>query len=272
MSVPTTQNINLPAYLQDFAGFGDDLASSITGGLKSGGHPRIGISQSRWRLQEGASEEVVNSLTLDVIVVHANKSVSKVYYAAAYNNKDETTKKAPDCYSDNGIGPSSKADLPQHSNCATCPHNAWGSKISANGSKTKACSDMKKIAVVLADDPSRNIYELQVPPASLQDLNKIMVKLINNKLPIPAMVFQLSFDPTVDYPKIIFKPTRYVTEQQGAAVRSWLGSREAIEAVGSDDVAFGGEVKAIAAPMVPTQVMAPKQVAAPVAPWMIWLS
>ncbi|MDE2097895.1 MAG: hypothetical protein KGL39_11650 [Patescibacteria group bacterium] len=233
MSVPTTQAVNLPAHIAKLANTGLSLNETITGGMKSGGHPSIGIKASKWRLRENGAEELVESFTLDVIIVNANKYLSKVFYMGAYTGEEG---KAPDCFSDNGTAPSAQAEKPQATNCAACPHNAWGSKVSPSGAKIKACADYKKLAVVLADDPERNVYELRIPGASLKELNDIMTRLINNRVPIPAVIFRLSFDSKVDYPKVLFKPTGYVTEEQAVVIESWINSQEAKEAVGETDI------------------------------------
>lgn len=237
LAIPTAPQ--LPAHLSKFADIGFSLNESIVGGMSSGGHPSIGIKQAKFRLREGANEEVVQSFTLDVIIVNANKHLSKVFYLGAYTGEEG---KAPDCFSDNGIAPSAQAQNPQSASCAMCPHNAWGSKISPSGAKIKACSDYKKLAVVLADDPERNVYELRIPGASLKELNVIMTKLIQNRVPIPAIVFQLSFDAQVDYPKIVFKPLSYVDERQAQIVEGWINSAEAKQVVGANDVPLAGNV------------------------------
>ena len=265
MALPSIpQAPQLPAHLAKFGNLGMSLNESVVGGMsQGGGHPSIGIKQAKWRIREGANEELVNSFTLDVIIVNANKHLSKVFYAGAYTGEEG---KAPDCFSDNGIGPSAQSGQPQSSNCATCPHNVWGSKISPSGAKIKACSDYKKLAVVLADDPNRDVYELRIPGASLKDLNAIMTKLIKSQVPIPAIVFQLSFDATVDYPKVLFKPLGYVSPEQAEAIEAWVGSEEAKEAVGENDMVMPERTQiAASAPQTrPVPQAAPKPAPAPV--------
>ncbi len=231
MSVPATTNTKLPAYLQDFGAMDLSLNEAFSSTSKS--HATIGIKASKFRIRENGDEQLVNSFTLDVIIVNANKHKSKTYYAEAYTGEDN---KSPNCYSDNGIGPSSQASNPQSKTCAACPHNVWGSKITPAGKQSKACADYKKLAVVLADDPERNVYELRVPGASLDELNKVMVRLTGNNIPIPTVVFQLSFDAKVDYPKLVFKAMGYVSEDQAVGVRKWIGSEEAKNVVGANDV------------------------------------
>lgn len=236
MALPSIpQAPKLPAHLQKFGNLGMSINDTITGGIgQGGGHPSIGIKGAKFRIREGANEELVNSFSLDVIIVNANKYLSKVFYAGAYIAGEEG--KAPDCFSDNGTGPSSQSGSPQSSNCAACPHNVWGSKITSAGTKIKACSDYKKVAVVLADDPNRDVYELRIPGASLKDLNAIMTKLIKSQVPIQAIIFRLSFDTKVDFPKVLFAPVGYISEEQAASVEAWVGSDEAKDAVGENDV------------------------------------
>jgi hypothetical protein len=237
MSLPTIQQApQLPAHLANFADLGFSLNENITGGMKLGGHPSIGIKQAKWRIREGGGEEIVQSFTLNVIIVNANKHLSKVFYAGAYTGEEG---KAPDCFSDNGVGPSAQASKPQCATCAMCPNNVWGSKVTPAGNKIKACSDYKKLAVILADDPDRDVYELRVPGASLSQLNEIMSKLIKSQVPIPAVIFELSFDATADYPKIVFKPLGYVSAEQADSIKGWVNSDESKEAVGENDVAAG---------------------------------
>lgn len=227
--------LQLPAHLQQYLTNRPDLGTDITNGLGSQGHAKIGIKQARWRIIENGVEEVLNTLALEVIIVGANRNKSKVFYLSKYNNKDDEAKKAPDCWSDNGVGPSARCSSPQAQTCAACPHNVWGSRITDAGNQTKACADYKKLAVVLADDLGRNAFELRVPPASLKPMNEIITRLMNNKIPLWAVVFELTFDPSEDYPKINFKPVRYIDQTQTDIVQEWLADTEINAIVGSDD-------------------------------------
>jgi hypothetical protein len=88
--------------------------------------------------------------SLDVVLLKANPQLSKLYYSKAYAEGDDG---APDCSSANGITPDSGVPNPQSASCAGCPQNVWGSKITPQGTKTKACADMRRLAVV----PERDI-------------------------------------------------------------------------------------------------------------------
>ena len=169
--VPT--NNKLPASIAAMKAQLGDIASSIMGGIPLGGHPKIGIKASRFRLTgEKGEEEVWQNLTIPLIILDGNPNVSKRWYAGTYDPATEA--KAPDCASDNGERPNPGVASPQSAGCAACPHNVWGSKITTSGKSSKACSDSKRLAVVLAEDPDGLIYELSVPAASMKDLAATM--------------------------------------------------------------------------------------------------
>jgi hypothetical protein len=100
-------------------------------------------------------------LTLDVVIVGANPNKSRVYYEGNYDPKDPAP---PDCWSDNGIGPSDNALNPQNATCAGCPRAAW-TKINANGNAVPWCQERKKAAVLVIGG-GETVYLLSVPPKS----------------------------------------------------------------------------------------------------------
>lgn len=226
--IVTQQAPQVPAYLQRT---GRASAFSALASLNSGSSiHQISIKGSRWRLQDSQGAEVIApTLYLDVILVGTNPNRSKVYYAGTYNPAD-TEFKAPDCYSDNGVGPSSRATSPQSASCATCPHNVWGSKISPNGSQTKACSDSQKLAVILADNPGGPVYLLKVPAASLKNLGSFVDDFEKRNIDVSVIVARLEFDPATDYPKIKFSGKRYISEEENAIVER-LSSSEEVQVV-----------------------------------------
>ena len=230
-----------PSFLARFASAPAVVGASAIAGISTGGHHKISIKGSRWRLQDvQGNEQVIPTFHLDVIIVAANANLSKVFYATKYDKDSEPL--APDCFSDNGVGPSSRATKPQASSCATCPHNVWGSVVTEAGKKTRACGDSKKVAVVLADNPDGPVYELKIPAASMANfantVNQVLqhIKDINGHLEL--LVFRLSFDSTADFPKILFEPLGYITEEQGSVVERIVGKQEVVKIVGGDDTPY----------------------------------
>ena len=147
-----------------------NLSQDAMAALGPGAHPRISIKGNHFALVDAAGTKYPwPMLVLPVVIVGANPKVSKIFYDGPY---DPDNPIPPACFSDNGIAPSSLAGEPQARTCQECPHFSWGSKINEQtGKKSKACSDRKKIAVMVPGDTTRHCYELQVPPASLKALN-----------------------------------------------------------------------------------------------------
>lgn len=226
---------NLPAHLRDPLLFGANEAASS--GISLGGLDRISIRQNRFRLVDpSGSEEVINELHLDVVIVSANPNVSKRFYPNAYDPK-ATEAVAPSCFSDNGIGPSARSEDPQSPSCAACPNNAWGSKVTPSGTQIKACADSKIVAVMLNGEDLRDglVYQLSVPAASMGGFAKFASDMKQRGAPLPALVVRLAFDPQATYPKLTFTAVGYIDEEMGADVRKAMTADETRRIVGLDD-------------------------------------
>jgi hypothetical protein len=103
-----------------------------------------------------------------------------------------------------GIGPDAESKDPQNDVCASCPQNAWGSKVTPQGQEIKACADLKRLAVVSADDPSGPIYLLSVTPAALKGLNQYQKELSVRGIPPEIVKTRISFDTDASFPKLKF--------------------------------------------------------------------
>ena len=234
----------LPAGLKEWATSLLGLADAAGGGISSGGHPRLSLKGRQFSAIDASGDEfrVGNfsqqvGVFVDVVVVGSNPGISKVYYDKPFDPAT-TEPSAPACFSDNGIGPSARAETPQAMTCASCPHNAWGSKVTPGGAQIKACSDAKKLAVLLTEDIKGPIYELRVPAASLKPFGAVNADLKGRGVPLPMVVLSLTFDQQATYPKLSFKASRYVDgKTELPVVQETLRDRgeEIAEAVGSKD-------------------------------------
>jgi len=242
---------NLPADLKQWATGLLGLADAACGGIATGGHPRLSIKGRQFTAidTDGGEKRVGNfnqelGVFVDVVVVGANPAVSKAYYDQPFDPAT-TEPVAPTCYSDNGIAPSSRAENPQAVNCASCPHAAWSSKVTPGGSQIKACADAKKIAVALTEDIQGPIYELRIPAASMKGFATFAAGLKARGVPVPMVVLTLAFDSSATYPKLIFKPSRYVDGKTELPVIQEIlrdSGEEIAEAVGSKDIPHQGPV------------------------------
>ncbi len=224
-------NIQIPAHLAGRVGVPSVLGAALTGGLSSGADfPRISIKASRFRIKEGDTETVLDSTTLDVVIVGANPRLSKTWYAKQWDANAEPV--APDCFSLDGISPDPQAEDPQNDLCASCPHNAWGSKVTPTGQQVKACADKKRLAVVAADDASGPVYLLEVTPAALKGLNQYQKELSVRGIPPEIVKTRVSFDTDASFPKLKFTFGGFLDADVQEVVDGLFGSEQVKEITG----------------------------------------
>ena len=233
-------NIQVPAHVAARMGKPSALSQNISGGLGGGDAvPRISIKASRFRIVEDGVETVLDQTSIDVVVVGANPRLSKNYYAKAYDPDAEPT--GPDCFSMDGVRPDATIPDPQNDLCASCPKNAWGSKIGPQGQQLKACADQKRLAVVAADDPSGSIYLLQVTPAALKGLKTFQKELERRGIPPETVRTRIGFDTNASFPKLVFNFGGFLDADVQAIVDPLFDSAEVravtAEYVGEDPTA-----------------------------------
>ena len=178
----------------------------------------------------------------DVVIPKANGNLSKTYYKSGYTDGSE---ESPDCWSEDGkvpIGPAEKRPLDPRNGlpctqCDLCPMNQFGSRITENGRKGKACADTRKVIVmpcvptgqkdangndVVVMDADNVKYGgpmlLRVPAASLKVFAEYDQKLTQLGLSYFSVVTRMAFDTTEAFPKFVLQPLRVLTDQEAAAV------------------------------------------------------
>ena len=244
-------NISVPAHLANYVGKPSALAQALSGGLATGGeaYPRIGIKGGRFRIHEGDTETVLDSTTIDVVIVGSNPRLSKTWYAKAWDKDSEPT--APDCFSLDGVSPDPQSTSPQSDLCASCPQNAWGSKVTPTGQQIKACADKKRLAVVSADDSTGPVYLLEVTPAALKGLNQYQKELVMRGIAPEIVTTKVSFDTDASFPKLKFGFGGFNSADVQEAVNPLFGADSIREITGEQ----------ARQPVVVPQITAPKQVA-----------
>lgn len=262
----------LPAHLQaTFAGMTNtELSTGV-----SGGYPVLSYKGKSWALNHNGTREVLMrpgtddepATHLEIVIIKANGALSKVYYEGGY--VDGSIDK-PDCYSNDGIAPGLDAAKPQCKSCGACPHNIFGSRISENGGKGKACSDSRRVAIVSAGNLDQPML-LRVPAATLKDLAQYAETLTRRNAPYAAVVTKIGFDPNEAYPKFTFKPLRWLTAEEAKVVSATMKSDVVTQILGSPGsfvAQAASPVASIAAPVeeTPKAEKAPKASKAPKAP------
>ena len=223
------QPANLPTHLQGFnSGISKDL---MLGGI---GRNRIGLKGNRFRLiVSGQEEAVLEQTSLEVIIVGAAPGVSRLYFEGSYS---EDEKVRPVCYSPDGVTPGADVTHPQSIKCANCPQNQKGSKITQDGTKTKACGYLKRLAVVLVGDDQHRLFQLDgkamtifgdgEPNRNLFTLNEYAKKLNTRGYDVAHLVTKLSFDISSSVPKLYFSPVRTITPDEAVWVQDIVNSED----------------------------------------------
>ena len=179
------------AALFDVSTLQDDLTAGVEGGFSV-----VSFRGKTWRIKHGGEEVPVTDDNdnpipgLEVVILKASKDVSKIYYAKKYSEGDEGE---PDCYSLDGIRPDSGANNKQASGCAACPHNQWGSRITDNGKKAKACSDNRRIAVEVHPGDSGFGIGIEIPGGLRRQLSPAIVSRFIRR------VFDIAFSTQNDF-------------------------------------------------------------------------
>lgn len=253
------------------AGAGMDLGE----GIRSS-YGIVGIKGGKFRIRYKGEERMLTMphpqdptqtipvSFIDVVIVKANAFLNKQFYKGNYVEGSDSP---PDCYSLNGKTPSPQVQQPVHSNCALCPMNQFGSKISDDGKKQKACRDTKKLAIVpLADIRNAGMggaMLFRVPPSALKDLSVMSDALKGRGYPYNSVAVRIGFDTTVSHPKPTFQALRPLTDDEADLVLEMFSS-DSVEAVlaDADDVAATTEAPVPAS----AQFLQPPPVVPPQAP------
>ena len=237
----------VPAYLK--AQPLDDITKSLLGGGGTGGK-RISIRGGVFRLVVDGKEIATNEeRSMKVVVVNVAPKVSRTYYAGKFDPNAKGA--APSCWSADGDRPDKSINSPQSAGCVSCEQNIKGSGTN----DTRACKFSRRIAVVLENDLGGDIFQLSLPAQSLfgkgEDgklpLNAYAAFLAGFNVNITAVVTEMRFDTYSATPKLTFKATRPLTEEEYAACREHGETPEAKSAV-SMTFAASTVVAALAAP------------------------
>ena len=249
----------LPSHLSRLAGRG--ISDAALGGLSQGAVPYISIRSQRFTLIDAAgNKRQLDTNYMDVVIVDANPHTSKIYFDGNYD-PSAVEHAPPACFSDNGVGASKQALKPQSLSCKECPHNVWGSDTSrVTGKATKACNDVKKLAVFEASNPNM-IFLLRVPPATLKLLGAYIRTVQGNNAEVCMIITRITFD-QVTQGVLNFAPVGWIDNAQAAAVEKIMDGKLAADLVGLNDQPFTGVIGATAAIAAPTQA-APQQIQPP---------
>jgi len=178
---------------------------------------RIQLSNGRTFKRIVSGEQIGRAVSdkLDVIVVDWLAEPSRKFYASSYDKDAKAT--LPDCWSNDGVTPEAGAKNKPSTSCAACPKNVKGSGQNGKG---KACRYERRLAVLVAGDPTGDIYQIAIPGASLFSDNDGSVYgfegykkyLLANDEALDTVVTRIIYDAEADTAKVGFKAVRHLTE------------------------------------------------------------
>lgn len=215
--IPFSAEGALPAHLQDF--------QASTALVTAGGFPVVSIKGKNFHIIRGDDKTLIKNKdgdpasSIEVCIVAYNPSVSRTFYQAKYT--DGSVEK-PDCYSDDGKTPAADCESPQSKQCATCPQNQWGARITEDGKKAKNCAETRRIAIARPNQINDPML-LRVPTTSLKALGDYSAMLGKRRVGVEAVVTKIRFDHDKAYPSLIFEPVGWVDEETANAIREQKG-------------------------------------------------
>jgi hypothetical protein len=181
----STEVLDLQAELQrDLANMGNTI-------VKPTGQ-KIKITAGRWALPNGKTS--IEPLS---VIILGWRWINR-YYPGVFDAADI---KSPECWAvgeePDNLAPNGGEDQ-QHTDCASCPQNKFGSS-----GKGKACRNGARIAMVAADLKSDIVY-FDVAPTTIKSFSETISKLTSNKThPLQAIV-EVDIDTKVSYAKANF--------------------------------------------------------------------
>ena len=204
----------------------DDMEDDVLQGTRPSFAVLAMPSKGQWafryqRMDSPYQDDEGNNIpNIEVVIVKSKENLSNNYYIK-YNQNEQH--KAPDCWSSDGQTPDARVPEATKQNpiCAGCPQKKPGSAITAAGDPTKACRDVRKIAVIpimhLLDrkfDEYGGPMLYTITPTSLKNYAEYLdrIKAMGHKS--FSVVTRMRFDPNVKFQKIVFSPHRALSDEE----------------------------------------------------------
>jgi hypothetical protein len=230
-------------------------------GSSGGSLRRIGLNTNGTFKRIVGGEQIGKAVPhqLDVIIVDMLAEPSRQFYGSKYDPNAQAT--LPDCWSNDGKTPDAKAAGKPASSCAACPKNVEGSGENGKG---RACRYLRRIAVLVSGDPSGEIYQMQIPAASLfgkgidsvHPFESYKKFLLANGEAVDTVVTRVMYDLDADTMKLKFQPVRHLTDVEAGFVDAAQEDPETKRYVGLSVIEAGG-AKAKAEPKMIEAKVAP---------------
>lgn len=159
---------------------------------------------------------------INVIILNALPSPSRVFYADKYDPSKEAT--LPNCWSNDGVVPEANAPDTQSANCMSCKQNIKGSGEGGG----RACRYQRRIAVLLAGDTSGDIYQFNIPAKSLfgkgtgnvHPFESYTRYVTSNNEALDNIITKVSFDAESSTMELNFSAERVISDDEYETVKT----------------------------------------------------
>ena len=198
----------------------DEDTLAVAGNTKQ--NKRISIEGRVFRKIVSGKEQSVNTDNhMNVIFVKLSHDASRTFYSSTYK---EGSKVSPVCWSADSKVPSPDVSNPCASSCSECPNSVKGS---GQGGQGTACKLSWRTAVVLANDPEGDVYQLVLPATSAfgkeengrWPFRPYIQMLANNNVSAGSVVTKMQFDINSPVPRLLFSPVEAVPPQYREAIK-----------------------------------------------------
>jgi len=161
------------------------------------------------------SGETETVSSIEGIILH--QMVQRAYWNKAFG---EGTNQPPDCISTDGIrGIGTPGGL-----CARCPNAEWGSKQDKEGivTKAQACKETRLLFIIRPNEILPIV--LVVPPTSLSNISKHLLRLASKGLPYWKCVHRFKLEPAQNanykFAKIVPSLVGVLTDEQAQHIKT----------------------------------------------------
>jgi hypothetical protein len=197
-----------------------------------GTNRRISLKGGKFReIVNGEQMKVSRSESLNMIIIDY-APIARTFYEGVY---DPDNIAAPVCWSGDTDAPDEDATKPQATRCGDCPQNIKGS----GQGQTRACRYSQRLAVCIEGDLD-TVYQLQLAATSIfgeAKENEMPMQgyarfLKAHNMPSIGVVTEMRFDEDAEMPKLFFKATRPLSEDEldtAVALRGTEAVENAIE-------------------------------------------
>lgn len=227
----------VPDYLKSFA-----IESNISSSTKR--FPTLSVRGKVFRINIDGNETIVQhpdpsgdmvpAQSIQVIVLDHGPAGARVFYGTNY---DPDSSNRPKCFTLDGQHPDPSSPEPQAKNCDVCKHSVTGSRITLNGTPTTACVLQRRLAVLPLNDLNGPALLLRLAPTSAFDKNqkeaywfawRQYIDFLSSKgvKHTAQVVTRMRFDPSAETPKLLFRPERFISEEEASIVMPRIKSAE----------------------------------------------